>query len=36
MKTVDRYMTRHVVDSVLIISVFLGAAWSLGFLLGYG
>jgi hypothetical protein len=36
MRLTDKYMIRQAIERAVLISVFLGGAWSLGFLLGFG
>jgi hypothetical protein len=36
MKVIDKYMIRDAIQNTLLTSVFLGGAWSVGFMLGFG
>lgn len=36
MRMIDRYMIDKTIDFVLLISIVLGGAWSIGFLLAFG
>jgi len=36
MKVIDKYVIREAIQNALLTSVFLGGAWSVGFMFGFG